>query len=236
MFLDYIFSIFIGILPALIWLAFFLRKDVHPEPPSKVLEIFLLGMLVTIPTFILEKGGWIIFSKFLIINFFLELFYLFFAAFVEEIMKFLVVKENVLKSSELDEPTDVILYMIISALGFAAAENIFQILKIKTLKLALILAIFRFWGAIFLHALVSGFIGYFLALSFYEKKNKKILPLAFLGATTLHWIFNFLIIQIGEAKNLLFFGFLIWAILLSLAVFISKGFQRLQKLKGICKI
>jgi RsiW-degrading membrane proteinase PrsW (M82 family) len=236
MFLDYIFSIFIGILPALIWLAFFLRKDVHPEPPSKVLEIFLLGMLVTIPTFILEKGGWIIFSKFLIINLFLELFYLFFAAFVEEIMKFLVVKENVLKSSELDEPTDVILYMIISALGFAAAENIFQILKIKTLKLALILAIFRFWGAIFLHALVSGFIGYFLALSFYEKKNKKILPLAFLGATTLHWIFNFLIIQIGEAKNLLFFGFLIWAILLSLAVFISKGFQRLQKLKGICKI
>jgi len=236
MFLDYIFSIFIGILPALIWLAFFLRKDVHPEPPSKVLEIFLLGMLVTIPTFILEKGGWIIFSKFLIINLFLELFYLFFAAFVEEIMKFLVVKENVLKSSELDEPTDVILYMIISALGFAAAENIFQILKIKTLKLALILAIFRFWGAIFLHALVSGFIGYFLALSFYEKKNKKILPLAFLGATTLHWIFNFLIIQIGEAKNLLFFGFLIWAILLSLAVFISKGFQRLQKLKGVCKI
>jgi RsiW-degrading membrane proteinase PrsW (M82 family) len=236
MFLDYIFSIFIGILPALIWLAFFLRKDVHPEPPSKVLEIFLLGMLVTIPTFILEKGGWIIFSKFLIINLFLELFYLFFAAFVEEIMKFLVVKENVLKSPELDEPTDVILYMIISALGFAAAENIFQILKIKTLKLALILAIFRFWGAIFLHALVSGFIGYFLALSFYEKKNKKILPLAFLGATTLHWIFNFLIIQIGEAKNLLFFGFLIWAILLSLAVFISKGFQRLQKLKGICKI
>lgn len=236
MFPDYIFSIFIGILPALIWLAFFLRKDVHPEPPSKVLEIFLLGMLVTIPTFILEKGGWIIFSKFLIINLFLELFYLFFAAFVEEIMKFLVVKENVLKSSELDEPTDVILYMIISALGFAAAENIFQILKIKTLKLALILAIFRFWGAIFLHALVSGFIGYFLALSFYEKKNKKILPLAFLGATTLHWIFNFLIIQIGEAKNLLFFGFLIWAILLSLAVFISKGFQRLQKLKGICKI
>jgi RsiW-degrading membrane proteinase PrsW (M82 family) len=236
MFLDYIFSIFIGILPALIWLAFFLRKDVHPEPPSKVLEIFLLGMLVTIPTFILEKGGWIIFSKFLIINLFLDLFYLFFAAFVEEIMKFLVVKENVLKSSELDEPTDVILYMIISALGFAAAENIFQILKIKTLKLALILAIFRFWGAIFLHALVSGFIGYFLALSFYEKKNKKILPLAFLGATTLHWIFNFLIIQIGEAKNLLFFGFLIWAILLSLAVFISKGFQRLQKLKGVCKI
>ena len=236
MFANYIFSIVIGILPALIWLVFFLRKDVHPEPPSKILEIFLLGMLVTIPTFILEERCWFIFSSIFAIGIFLELFYLFFAAFIEEILKFLVVRENVLKSSELDEPTDVILYMIISALGFAAAENIFQILKIPELKLALILTIFRFWGAIFLHALVSGFIGYFLALSFYEKKNKKILPLAFLSAATLHWIFNFLIIQSGRVQNSLFFGFLIWTILLSLAIFISKGFQRLQKLKGVCKI
>ena len=45
-------------------------------------------------------------------------------ATIEEIAKFLVIKIKVLKSSELDEPLDIPLYMIIAALCFAAVENI----------------------------------------------------------------------------------------------------------------
>ena len=54
--MSYPFYIILGILPSLIWLAFYLKKDVHPEPKSEVLKIFFYGALVTIPAFFLEKG------------------------------------------------------------------------------------------------------------------------------------------------------------------------------------
>jgi RsiW-degrading membrane proteinase PrsW (M82 family) len=41
-----------------------------------------------------------------------------------EIFKYLVVRFKVIKNPAFDEPTDIMLYMIIAALGFAAVENI----------------------------------------------------------------------------------------------------------------
>ena len=42
-----LFALFGGILPALLWLIFWLREDrLHPEPRRFILYVFLTGMLV----------------------------------------------------------------------------------------------------------------------------------------------------------------------------------------------
>jgi len=129
--MDYLFLIIFAITPSIIWLLFFLKKDSHPEPKSMILKIFLWGMLSAIPAIFIE----FIFLK--IKELILISFWNFFIgiAFIEEFLKYIVVKYKVLKSSELDEPLDVMLYMIISALGFAALENFLIFLSSKTFLL-----------------------------------------------------------------------------------------------------
>ncbi|PIP17356.1 MAG: hypothetical protein COX44_00310, partial [Candidatus Portnoybacteria bacterium CG23_combo_of_CG06-09_8_20_14_all_37_13] len=118
--MSYPLYIFLGVLPSVIWLLFYLRKDVHPEPNSQVIKIFFYGMLAAIPAVFLEKGIFEstlnppfsnLFSPFLIIIFNT----LIGVALIEEVLKYLVVKEKILKSAEFDEPTDALLYMIIAA-------------------------------------------------------------------------------------------------------------------------
>lgn len=253
--------ILIGILPSIVWLCFFLRKDVHPEPNSMVIKIFLFGALAILPTYFIELGSleyisfW--FGEF---SFFYFSFSFLGAPFIEELMKYLVTRDKVLSSSELDEPADVILYMIISGLGFAAFENILQlitplighptIISLQRLIVnAVVITLLRFWGAIFLHALCSGFLGYFLAFALFDTKRRiKLKTIGILGAFFLHGLFNFSIIGIGKTiggeeqisiLNLplfLTYSILIVSILVGLAIFVSFGFKRLQKVKSICKI
>ena len=116
----YLIYLFFGLAPSIVWLLFFLRKDAHPESNRMVLRIFLYGVLIALPALFVEIGLSQTFSKIplsksiiAILNIFLGV------AFIEEFFKYLVVREKVLKDPELDEPIDLILYMIISALGFA---------------------------------------------------------------------------------------------------------------------
>jgi len=158
-------------------------------------------------------------------------------ALVEEILKYLVVRDKVLKDPEFDEPIDAMLYMIIAALGFVALENllIFLSSEVFFLKIeqTLALAGFRFISATFLHALTSGALGYFLALSFFETKKRSLFLIAgFSLAIVLHGLYNFSIMEIEG--NLRFVIPLI--ILVSLAIFLTSGFKKLQKLKSVCKI
>ena len=45
-------------------------------------------------------------------------------ALIEEYVKYFMVKVGGFRNRELDEPCDIMIYMIIAALGFAALENI----------------------------------------------------------------------------------------------------------------
>lgn len=240
----YFLFIFIGILPSIIWLLFFLRKDAHPESNFMVIKIFLFGALATLPAFLLELGAFDYFSFLFGESSFSYFLFLFLGvALIEEVVKYLVVRDKVLSSSELDEPADIILYMIISALGFAAVENTLQLIQHSEFKTAVIITFLRFWGAIFLHALCSGLLGYYLALSLFDIQNRIKLKLRgiFLAAF-LHGLFNFSIIKLGKAleadSSPHFFAYLILIVstLVSLAIFVSFGFKRLQRVKSICKI
>lgn len=234
--MNYFIYIFFGILPAFIWLCYFLRKDVHPESNRMILKIFFYGVLATLPAILIEKGIESFLTNTFLKNFqLIQILYIFIGiAFVEEFLKYLVAKTNIVFNPELDEPIDVVLYLIIAALGFAALENVLYLLQCKAWEEIFVITSFRFIGAIFLHALCSGTLGYFLALSFYKPAKKiKLLTTGFFLATFLHGVFNYSIIK--AEKNIIFIIIPIF-VLIFLAIFVSFSIERLKKIKSVCKI
>jgi len=238
-----IYLLFLAIAPGLIWLFYFLKKDVHPEPRHMILKVFFLGMFSALLAALVEAVfGYFAPKNIFFINEFSCQLIAFLSvvvgvALIEEILKFLVVQGKIMRSSELDEPIDLVLYMIIAGLGFATLENIFIFLSpdifLYTPKETFSLAFFRFISATFLHALCSGTIGFFLALSFCEIKQRLIfLPLGFAIAILLHGLYNFSIMNLGGDLR---FGIPL-IIIISLAIFISFGIKYLKNLKSICKV
>lgn len=254
--MAYLIYIFFGLAPSVIWLLFYLRKDAHPESNRMILKVFFYGMLgaliaatieIALTTMGVVKASFI---SFLLYHFII-------IALVEEFSKYLVVKLKVINHPEFDEPVDVMLYMIIVALGFAALENILVLFSGKSpfflqevFQKAIFISSARFIGATFLHALSSGVLGYFLALSFFETKKRLKLILAGLTlATFLHGFFNISIIGIERslmaengklsiANFPLFISSLISVIIILgfLGFFVSFGFRKLKKIASICKI
>ena len=161
-------------------------------------------------------------------------------SFSEEFFKYLVIRVKVVNSPHLDEPLDVMLYMVIAALGFAALENVLylfaptgQMSFNQLIGRTLIIDFVRFIGATFLHTLCSAVIGYSLAISFCEVKKKHIsLVAGILLATLLHGLYDFSIMTLD--------GYIRYAIplviILTLAFLVFWGFERLKKMKSICKI
>jgi len=225
--MSYSFYIIFGVIPSIIWLLFYLRQDVHPEPKKLILSVFFWGMLAALPAILLEVGANDLIIK-LNSSLIAKIFYWFLGvALVEEFLKYSVVRDKVLKNPEFNEPVDAMIYMIISALGFAASENILIFLAQKllffNLEATLTLLIFRFLSATFLHALASAVIGYFLALHFFKKNGSIILGLWI--STLLHGLYNFSIIELeGNLKIIIPL-----IILIGLAIFVALGFKRLKK-------
>lgn len=227
----------LGFLPSVIWLLFYLRKDAHPESNKMIIMVFFYGILSALGAFFLEKG----FQKahnFFIASLQAESIIAIFlgGSLIEEIIKYLPVRLAVFRNSELDEPPDIVLYMIISALGFASLENAFILNNyhpILTSAKALEIIGWRFISATFLHALCSGTLGYFVALSFYNTSKRKIYFFTGLGISVgLHGLYNWSIMKLEGADKFI----LPLIILATLSLFVSFSFKKLKKLKSTCAI
>lgn len=228
-------------LPSLVWLAFYLRKDKHPEPNKMVVKIFLLGVLMVPLAALLEQGFFLGLKKLSLLDKIILLVIGF--ALIEELLKYLVIKFGVLKNPEFDEPVDAMIYLIIAGLGFAAAENIYLLSQAFPAQMSIVSAleftVTRFLGATFLHALASGILGYFLAASLLiNSRIRKILIWGgLIGATTLHSVFNYIIIlnsQIiisSQERNLY-----LLILLIGMALIVSLMFKKINKRRSICKI
>jgi len=228
--MNYLLFLFFGFVPSLIWLTFYLRKDAHPEPNSMIQKVFLWGMLATLPAIAFELTLRSLFELLPLPAGVIFILYIFLGvALIEELLKFLVVRFAVYNNKALDEPLDIMLYMIIAALGFAAFENIlilFGLGPTSPISSIVALTLVRLLGATFLHALVSGAFGYSLARSLFDPKKKHwyfITGLFF--ATLLHGFFNLYILQGEGVIKFLVPG----AILLGLAFFVSLGFRQLKR-------
>jgi len=228
--------IILGLIPSIIWLLFYLRKDKRPEPNEMVLKIFIYGMAVTLPAALIEWG----FVKFLkTINLSstitLAIYFLIGVALVEEVSKYLIVKFRVLRDPEFDEPVDAMIYMIIVGLGFAAFENILILFLLKEPYLfqKTVWALSgRFVGATFLHTLCSANIGFFLALSLFRtKKRFRLLLVGLLISTILHGLYNLAITMKGEEKFVI-----IAFILTGLFLLVLYEFKKVKKMLSVCRI
>ena len=195
----------LGILPSLIWLSFYLKKDCHPEPKSLLTKAFLMGIIISPLAILLQLG----FSE--LRNVFdLGVFYqgspafFLWSSFVEEFLKFFAIYLVVVRSPEFDEPVDGMIYMISAALGFAAIENILVMFNLvpEGAGIALNTLALRFVGATLLHALASGLMGYFLAMSWFFQKHKgKLIVFGLTIATMFHAAFNMLIAFAQDSVN-----------------------------------
>ena len=231
--MNYPFLIFFGLAPSIIWLFFYLGKDSLPESNRDIIKVFLFGMVMAVPACFIELGMIEEISSSFQSNPLLGTFLVYFlgVAFTEEVFKYLVVKIRVFFHHSFDEPVDAMIYMIISALGFAAAENMLYLFSKQGFFDFFAASWIRFIGATFLHALCSGTLGYFLALSFcWPEKRKKLVFTGFLTVISLHGLYDLFIMKTEGTLQLI--GPAI--VLVILAVFVFYGFEKLKKLKSVC--
>jgi len=212
-----------GILPALVWLVFWLRVDKkRPEPKGKIVATFILGMLATL--LVLPVEG---FLEHLIGRGSILLVLLW--SFAEELFKYIAAFFAGLHTKANNEPIDAIIYLLTAALGFAAMENMLFLLTPigdGLLLDAIITGNMRFIGASVLHTLSSGTIGVFIALSFYRKREMKKIYIfsGLILATLLHTLFNLLIIN-KASDNIFGIFVLVWVAVAILLIFFEKAKQ-----------
>lgn len=234
---TYVLLISLGLLPSLLWLTYWLRKDSHPEPKILVTKVLLLGIMLS-PLAIAAQLLLVQYASRLTgadpnvfassPSFFLG------AALIEELVKYLAVFFVVLRSPSFDEPVDAMVYMLTAAMGFAAMENILVINRVIGDGVAATIGIWglRFAGATLLHALSSALLGYFIALSwFYLDHRKTLFAVGLALATLFHWAFNLFISQMQETFSLAFSTVL----LIAMAFLISSLFDKIQERNGLVR-
>jgi protease PrsW len=213
-----LYALLSGVLPSLLWLWFWLKEDnLHPEPRLLVLITFLAGMIAVPLVIPFQKIIHVAFADNNTLT--LTLW-----ATVEEIFKLLAAVLIALRSKYMDEPIDAMIYLITAALGFAALENTFFILKPLEAGDALqsiITGNLRFVGATLLHVVSSASIGIFIALSFYHGRFMKKFStlLGIIVATALHTAFNFFIIKSTGSQTFTIFSTVWGAIILLMLLF-----------------
>ncbi len=245
------FAFICGVLPTLIWLFFWVNEDKkNPEPKRMIVLAFVGGMVAVFISLFLEKYlfglgltklfyadylhgilSWIeTISKQTGVLLDKVLLVIIFAPIIEEVIKFIMAYVLVLRSKEDNEPLDPMIYMITTALGFAAIENmLFLINPIENNNI--VLSIFtgnmRFIGATLLHTISSATIALFISFNFFNNKLKRTF-FTFIGiisAILIHSFFNFFMIGKQEASIMALE--LIWIVVIILLL----AFEKIKKIR-----
>ena len=181
-------AIFLSLIMSAIWLVFFLLEDKKkPEPKIIITQTFVIGIISALATVGIGKLIAYIILPLGIIPHSIASISIY--AFIEELVKFLAVFIFISRSRHFDESIDRMIYMIIAALGFAAAENFFFLLNTASAPEMITLATLRFIGATLMHVLSSGLLGYMWA--------KHRISIGLILATAVHIIFNLLVLTFG---------------------------------------
>ncbi|MFA6364983.1 MAG: PrsW family glutamic-type intramembrane protease [Candidatus Paceibacterota bacterium] len=215
-----------ALLPAFLWLFFFLKEDAHPEPRTRLIKTFLFGALMSVPALGLQLffensfGGRV--ASFMILTFL-------FSA-IEESAKFVGAYGAARHSIDFDEPMDAMIYMLVAGLGFATVENLFIIgstmypLQLGGVFIMGETLIFRFIGATLLHALSSALVGYYWARGITIGEEKYFVVIGILVATAAHGIFNSLVYGFQTVNLLIPSLFLV-----GVSFFVFKDFEKIKK-------
>jgi RsiW-degrading membrane proteinase PrsW (M82 family) len=208
-----LFAIITGLLPALLWLYFWLRLDrKHGEPFVLLFICFIVGAASVLFATLIQGGLREILPD-------TSARVVVFAA-VEELLKFVVFYMVAFKSPFNDEVIDPAIYLITVALGFAALENIFYVLAPgahQNITAALLTGGLRFFGSTLLHTIASGFVG--IAIGLFRRGSQGFgIFLGITGAIFLHSTFNFFILKNDSASFLQIYGYLWVAAIINLVI------------------
>lgn len=192
--MTFVISIACAVIPSLLLLAYFYKKDLNPEPRHVLLITFLLGVLVLVPVFVVGLPGLLLLDT--MSNPTLQSLFMAFilAAALEESFKFLVVFGYCSRHTEFDEPMDGMIYGAVASLGFATMENI---LFVTTEGIGVALS--RALTAVPSHAFLGAIMGYFVAKARFgpaDERNSNLLLALFLPIL-LHGAYDFPLMQVA---------------------------------------
>jgi RsiW-degrading membrane proteinase PrsW (M82 family) len=217
--------IILGLSPGFAWLMFYLSEDTHSEPKRLILFTFAAGIAFAFFTVAVEQlfngtAAGLQIPEFSVIS-------LLCLAAIEELMKFAAADFAVGKSPLLQDPVDVMIYMVVAALGFATLENIGALTNAITSGTlawgsALQTISFRFVGATLLHSLTSAVVGYYWAKGIARKRATRYVVLGLGIAVVLHAAFNYLIMNYENAAYALVF-------LAIVGFFVLNDFEKLKR-------
>ena len=223
----------IAVLPALVLIAYIYRKDkIEKEPISLLVRLFLGGALSTVTAMIFgqlldyplhaffEEGtlAYLLVENFLVV------------ALVEEGGKFFFLKKFSWKNPAFNYTFDAIVYGVVTALGFAAVENVPYVYE-GGLGVAVMRALLSVPG----HAIDGVFMGIFYGAAKrcqirYDKAGcGRNLRLALIIPTIMHGFYDF---SLSSGSDLAFVGFLIYEVVITVLaiVLINKNSKNDQLL------
>lgn len=193
--LDLLLAFLGGVLPALIWLFFWLMEDrCEPEPKRFIFYSFVAGMCAVAPALFFEWHAKLYFTGTgLLLSW----------ALIEEVVKFGAAYLVALRFYVYDEPLDAVVYLVTAALGFSALENalfLWTPISAGDALRSVVTGDLRFMGASMLHCLTSATVGLSLAFAFYKSPGERRFAAAtgLILAIALHTLFNFFILNDGS--------------------------------------
>lgn len=186
-------GILVALVPAIVWLAFFYRRDrLEPEPKHLVVQMVILGGLLAsaigipvveglfaVPDWLSDSPAWAqLLGGFLIVG------------MTQEFLKYAAVRFSVYHAADFDEAIDGIIYTTAVAIGFAVVLNINFVVSSGGVDLGS--GAIRIVLTTLAQASFAGVVGYFLGRMKFEKRPLWWMPLGLTIAAALNSLFYFL--------------------------------------------
>ncbi|WP_420630756.1 PrsW family intramembrane metalloprotease [Candidatus Leptofilum sp.] len=186
-------GIVMALVPAVVWLAFFYRRDrLEPEPKHLVVQMVILGGLLAsavgiplvegvfdVPAWLSSSPAWAqLLGGFLIVG------------MIQEFLKYAAVRFSVYYADDFDESIDGIIYTTAVAIGFAVMLNINFVVSSGGVDLGS--GAIRMVLTTLAQASFAGIVGYFLGRMKFEKRPLWWMPLGLTIAAALNSLFTFL--------------------------------------------
>jgi|AGTN01.1.fsa_nt_gi Predicted membrane protein len=202
--MNSLYLILLAVAPGVALVLFMLLNDRYDrEPAGLLIKSFLMGMLVTLPTIVVELLG----QHFNIFDGIpgkaVEAFIV--VGLSEEYFKRRVVLRYAYYHPAFNERLDGIIYCSITALGFATLENIFYVLSYYPMDQNI--WIMRALVSVPVHMLLGIIMGYYLSLAKYcpdPKKRPDYMAKSLFIPALLHGAFDFVLITDYPLLTLLF--------------------------------
>lgn len=242
--LTLVFAFIGGLLPSLVWLYFLLKEDSRcPEPKHIIALAFVAGMGAVPLALPLEQVSCSLLAlsdlgRCTTADFNINLMATW--AMIEETLKYVMAALFILWRRQVDEAPDYVIYMITTALGFAAAENMLFLVDPLSgghLAAGLMTTNLRFLGSTLLHVVASAILGLTFAFTGHYAPITRTLAAAtgLILAIALHTAFNALIMSQGTSSALIAF-FMVWVVtVIVLAAFeVLKYFQYSDRAANTC--